>query len=95
MLFLIISTPRPSDLTENLIKARLEFRKWIRDLKEKVVCFYPREGRGSVVIFSVGSKVDLDELLAEWQGYVPVKFEVYPLQDPEIAESSLRNMLKK
>ncbi|GCC11532.1 hypothetical protein IPdc08_01587 [archaeon] len=94
MLFLVVSSPRSSDLTEDLIKARLWLRECIHGLKE-VVCFYPREGRGSVVIFNVSSKRDLDRLLEEWQGFVSVKFKVYPLQDPEAAERSLRDMLKK
>ena len=51
MLFLVISTPHPSR-PEDVKDARLKFRQWIDDLKlkKKVICFYPRVGRGSVVI---------------------------------------------
>lgn len=85
MLFLVISTPQPQEITEELTKARLAFRDWIQDLKSigKVICFYPREGRGSVVIFNVGSKDEFEKLLERWKTYVPVKFDIYPLQEPE------------
>ena len=48
MLYLVISTPHPSK-PEDVKNARLEFRPWIKDLKSqnKLVCFYPRVGRGS------------------------------------------------
>lgn len=97
MLFLVISTPQPQEMTEELVKTRLAFRDWIRDLKSigKVICFYPREGRGSVVMFNIGLKDELDTLLEKWKTYVSVKFDIYPLQEPEAAESSLRGVSAK
>jgi hypothetical protein len=56
MLYLVIITPYLSK-PEDVKNARLEFRSWIKNLKSKnkVVCFYPRVGRGSIVIFDVSS----------------------------------------
>lgn len=80
MLFLVISAPHPSR-PEDVKDARLKFRQWIDDLKskKKVVCFYPRVGRGSVVIFDVDSNDDLHELMTQWLNIVPVSFDIYPL----------------
>ncbi|MBI5043367.1 MAG: hypothetical protein HZC10_05970 [Nitrospirae bacterium] len=80
MLFLAISNPHPSK-PKDVKNARLKFRRWIDDLKskKKVVCFYPRVGRGSVVIFDVTSNDDLHELMTQWLNIVPVSFDIYPL----------------
>lgn len=80
MLFLIISTPHPSK-PDDVKDARAKFRVWIDDLKskKKVVCFYPRVGRGSVVIFDVASNDELHELMTQWLNIVPVSFDIYPL----------------
>ncbi len=80
MLFLVIITPhlsRPEDVKD----ARAKFRVWIDDLKlkKKVVCFYPRVGRGSIVIFDVASNDELHELMTQWLNIVPVNFDIYPL----------------
>jgi muconolactone delta-isomerase len=90
MLYLVTSTPRPSK-PQDVKGARLEFRFWIRDLKSnnKVVCFYPKIGRGSVVIFDVSSNDELHKLLTQWLNIVPVSFDVYPLATPAEAEELL------
>jgi muconolactone delta-isomerase len=90
MLYLAISTPHPSR-PEDVKGARLEFRSWIKDLKSrnKVVCFYPKVGRGSVVIFDVSSNDELHELLTQWLNIVPVGFDIYPLATPAEAEKLL------
>jgi hypothetical protein len=90
MLFLVISTPnltRPSEAKEG----RTEFRKWISDLKlnDKIDCFYPRIGRGSIVIFDVTTNEELHELLTQWSDIIPVSFDIYPLVDPDSAEKLL------
>ena len=91
MLYLVISTPRPSK-PEDVKNARLEFRSWINDLKSKsnVVCFYPRVGRGSVVIFDVSSNDELHKLMTQWTNIVPVSFDIYPLATPSKAEELLK-----
>lgn len=90
MLYLVTSTPHPSK-PQDVKGARLEFRSWIRDLKSnnKVVCFYPKIGRGSVVIFDVSSNDELHKLLTQWLNIVPVSFDVYPLATPAEAEELL------
>ena len=91
MLYLMISTPHPSK-PEDVKNARLEFRSWINDLKSKnkVVCFYPRVGRGSVVIFDVSSNDELHKLMTQWTNIVPVSFDIYPLATPSEAEELLK-----
>ncbi len=91
MLFLVISSPEPSK-PEDVKDARLEFRSWIGDLKSqnKLFCFYPRVGRGSVVILNVSSNDELHKLLTQWSNIVPVGFEIYPLATPAEAERLLR-----
>ena len=91
MLYLMISTPHPSK-PEDVKNARLEFRSWINDLKSKnkVVCLYPRVGRGSVVIFDVSSNDELHKLMTQWTNIVPVSFDIYPLATPSEAEELLK-----
>lgn len=91
MLFLVISSPHPSR-PDDVKNARLEFRSWIADLrsKNKVVCFYPKIGRGSVVIFDVSSNDELHKLLTQWLNIVPVSFDIYPLATPSEAEELLK-----
>jgi hypothetical protein len=90
MLYLAISTPHPSR-PDDVKGARLEFRSWIRDLKakKKVVCSYPKVGRGSVVILDVSSNDELHELLTQWLNIVPVSFDIFPLATPTEAEKLL------
>jgi muconolactone delta-isomerase len=90
MLVLVISTPHPSR-PDDVKGARAEFRSWIRDLKSgnKVLCFYPRAGRGSVVILDISSNDELHELLTQWLNIVPVSFDIYPLATPAEAEKLL------
>ena len=91
MLFLVISNPHPSK-PQDVKSARLEFRSWIAGLKSenKVVCFYPQVGRGSVVIFDVSSNDELHKLLTQWLNIVPVNFDIYPLATPSEAEELLK-----
>ncbi|WP_456473924.1 DUF3303 family protein [Candidatus Pyrohabitans sp.] len=90
MLFLVVSSPETAK-PEEVKAARLKFREWIASLEEeKLLCFYPRVGRGSVVIFDVASNDELHRLLTEWSAIVPASFEVYPLATPEKAEEMLR-----
>jgi muconolactone delta-isomerase len=91
MLYLVISTPHPSR-PEDIKNARLAFRSWVKDLKSenKIVCFYPRVGRGSVVIFDVSSNDELHGLMTQWLDIVPVSFDIYPLTTPSEAEELLK-----
>ena len=96
MLFLVISSPYP-DKPEKVRKCRLEFRSWVKGLrsKNKVVCFYPRVGRGSVVIFDVSSNDELHKLITQWLNFVPVSFEIYPLATPSEAEDILKRDIQE
>ncbi len=91
MLYLLISTLYPSKPKE-VKAARLEFRSWIEDLKSKnkIVCFYPKMGRGSVVIFGVSSNDELHKLMTQWLNIVPVSFDIYNLVTPSKAEELLK-----
>ena len=91
MLFLVLSSPHPSK-PEEVKNARLEFRSWIADLKSenKVACFYPKVGRGSIAIFDVSSNDELHKLLTQWLNIVPVSFDIYPLATPSGAEELLK-----
>jgi len=91
MLFLVISNPHPSRPSEAR-DSRLKFRSWIGDLvsKNKVVCFYPRVGRGSVVVFNVSSNDELHRFMTQWMEIIPVNFDIYPLATPEGAEEVLK-----
>lgn len=91
MLYLVISTPHPSK-PEEVKAARLDFRSWIEDLKSrnKIICFYPKVGRGSVVIFDVSSNDELHKLMTQWLNIVPVSFDVYPLVTPSKAKELLK-----
>jgi len=91
MLYLVIITPYLSK-PEDVKNARLEFRSWIKNLKSKnkVVCFYPRVGRGSIVIFDVSSNDELHKLMTQWLNIVPVSFKIYPLATPLEADELLK-----
>lgn len=80
MLYLVISTPHPSRPDE-MKAVRLQFWDWVADLKSKgkVICFYPRVGRGVIVIFDVASNEELHQLMTQWLNIVPVSFDIYPL----------------
>lgn len=90
MLFLVISTPPPTRPKE-VKDIRLQLRAWIKDLKtkKKVISFYPRVGRGAVVIFDVASNDELHELLTQWLNILPVNFDIYPLPTPSFQEEVL------
>lgn len=91
MLFLVISSPYPSR-PEEVKNARLEFRSWIYDLKSKnkVIVFYPKVGRGSVVIFDVSSNDELHDFITQWLNIVPADFDIYTLATPSKADELLR-----
>lgn len=84
MLFLIISTPaptRPSDVREQ----RKSFWPWVEDKLNRGIArsFFPRAGRGAVVVFDVDTPETLHRLLNEWADVVPAEFAIYPLMEPE------------
>ena len=57
--------------------------------KNKVICFYPRVGRGSIVIFDVSSNDELHMLMTQWLDIVPASFDVYHLASPSETEKLL------
>ncbi len=79
MLYLVVSAPHPSK-PESAKDARLEFRSWIAELKSQgeVLHFYPRVGRGSIVILDVSSNDRIHELLTQWSNIVPAGFDLIP-----------------
>ncbi len=91
MLYLVISNPQPSKPSDAK-DTRLTFRTWIAELKSnnKVVCFYPQVGRGSVVIFDISSNDELHTLLTQWSEIIPAGFGIYPLASPAEAESLIK-----
>ncbi len=93
MTYLVISTPRKSKLTGDLIESRLAFRTWIRSLGKRVICFYPRRDRGACVIFNLRSKRELTAILGKWKTFVRANLDVYPLQAPEESEKVLKKTL--
>jgi muconolactone delta-isomerase len=92
MFYLVVSTPHPSR-PEDVKNVRLEFRSWINELiaQNKVICFYPRVGRGSIVIFDVSSNDELHEFMTQWLNIVPVSFDIYPLTTPSEADRLLKS----
>lgn len=91
MLYLVVSTPHPSK-PEEVKNARKKYGSWITDLKSKnkAICFYPKVGRGAVVIFDVASNDELHKLLTKWLNIVPASFDIYPLATPSEAEKLLK-----
>ncbi len=90
MLFLVISTPlptRPSEVREQ----RKGFWPWVEDKLERGIArsFYPRTGRGAVVVFDVESHEMLHRLLNEWADAIPAEFGIYPLMEPESIKAFL------
>ncbi|MDA1127979.1 MAG: hypothetical protein O2913_04670 [Chloroflexi bacterium] len=90
MLFLVISTPlptRPSEVREQ----RKGFWPWVEDKLERGIArsFYPRTGRGAVVVFDVDSHEMLHGLLNEWADAIPAEFGIYPLMEPESIKAFL------
>ena len=84
MLFLVISTPAPTRPSE-VREARKNFWPWVEDKLARGVArsFYPRTGRGAVVVFDVEDHETLHRLLNEWADAVPAEFAIYPLMEPE------------
>ena len=84
MLFLVISTPaptRPSEVREQ----RKKFWPWVEAKLDIGLArsFFPRAGRGAVVVFDVDSHETLHRCLNEWSEIIPAEFAVYPLMEPE------------
>lgn len=90
MLFLVISTPAPSEPSA-IRERRQRYWNWIAPLQEAgiVKSVYSRVGRGVVALFDVESNEILHRYMNEWSDMVPATFEVYPLIDPEAARSFL------
>lgn len=65
------------------------FQDMDQSLNKRVVCFYPREDRGAIVIFELDSRRDLAKILRKWRSFVRARLDVYPLQDPEQSEKML------
>ena len=84
MLFLIISTPAPTRPSE-VREARRSFWPWVEDKLARGLArsFYPRAGRGAVVVFDVPDHETLHRLLNEWSEVIPAEFAIYPLMEPE------------
>ena len=83
MLFLVISTPaptRPSEVREQ----RKGFWPWVQDKLDRGIArsFYPRAGRGAVVVFDTDTHETLHRMLNEWSDAVPAEFAIYPLMEP-------------
>ena len=84
MLFLVISTPaptRPSEVREQ----RKNFWPWVKNKLDSgnARSFFPRTGRGAVVVFDVDSHETLHRFLNEWADFIPAEFGIYPLMEPE------------
>jgi hypothetical protein len=63
MLFMVSSSPlfsRPEEIKD----ARVEFVRWLEELKskKKVLWFYQKIGKGSVVLFDVASNNEMKDL---------------------------------
>ncbi len=91
MFYLVISSPELSKPAQ-VKKERLKFRSWVKELEsiKKIISFFPRVGRGSVVIFDVSSNDELHALLTEWTNIIPACFDIYPLASPIEAERLLK-----
>jgi muconolactone delta-isomerase len=90
MLFLVISTPAPSQpsaMREN----RQAYWRWIDALRGRGLLrdVYSRAGRGVVAIFDVDGNDALHALINEWTEIVPAEFQVIPLIDPAAARAYL------
>ncbi|CAN5425349.1 hypothetical protein BH09PSE5_BH09PSE5_14230 [soil metagenome] len=91
MLFLVISNPRP-EIPSTVTSSRERYWVWInRLLSEKVaLSIHARVGRGGVAMFDVDSNMTLHRLLSEWSEIVPASFDIFPLVDPDSAQSYLK-----
>jgi len=91
MLFLVISEPRPEPPTD-VAARRQRYWPWVQNLIDTglVKSVHARVGRGAVAMFDVDSNDTLHRLLNEWADIIPARFEIYPLIDPDTAQSFLR-----
>lgn len=90
MLYLVISKPQPSR-PDDVKAIRRQFRSWIglQQSKGKVLHFYPKVGRGAVVIFDLASNDELHDCLTQWMNMIPADFDIHPLANPAMAEAVL------
>ena len=93
MLFLVISTPAPSQ-PSTMRQRRQAYWQWIDGLRGKGLLreVYSRAGRGAVAIFEVDGNEALHALINEWSEIVPAQFEVIPLLDPAAARGYLETI---
>jgi len=91
MLFLVISTPAPSQ-PSTMRQRRQAYWQWIDTVREKGLLreVYSRAGRGAVAIFEVHGNEALHALINEWAEIVPAQFEVIPLLDAGAARAYLQ-----
>lgn len=91
MLFLIISTPRPTR-PSRVVAARRQYWEWMRNLQDAGVAkaVYSRVGRGAVALFDVTSHETLHQLMNEWADMIPAHFDVYPLLETQHAQAFLQ-----
>jgi muconolactone delta-isomerase len=90
MLFLVISTPAPSQPSA-MRERREAYWRWIDAVRGKgqLRDAYSRAGRGAVAIFDVDGNEALHALINEWTEIVPAEFQVIPLIDPGAARAYL------
>ena len=91
MMFLVVTFPNPARPSE-IKEARLPFFTWIEDLKKKkkVICAYPKVGRGFIAIFDVASNIELHKYMTQWMDIMPVNYDIYLLLDPAEAQNYLK-----
>src|SRR3546814_1182230 len=88
MLFLVISTPAPTEPSA-VRDRRQRYWEWIAPLRGDgtVRSVHARVGRGAVVLFDVESPERLHRHMNEWSDIIPAHFDVYPLIDVDSARS--------
>jgi hypothetical protein len=90
MLFLVISHPRP-ERPSDMVGARQRYWSWAEPLLKSgtMRSVHARVGRGAVALLDVDGNETLHRLMNEWADIIPARFDVYPLIDPDAAQSFL------
>ncbi|MFN4090651.1 MAG: DUF3303 domain-containing protein [Alphaproteobacteria bacterium] len=90
MLFLVISTPAPTEPSA-VRDRRQRYWEWIAPLRADgtVRSVHARVGRGAVVLFDLDTAERLHRHLNEWADIIPATFDIYPLIDVDAARSFL------
>ena len=90
MLFLVISTPAPSQPSAMRAR-RVAYWEWIDSVRAKGMLrdVYSRAGRGAVAIFDVDDNEALHALINEWTEIVPAEYQIVPLIDADAARAYL------